>query len=390
MAATLHHFEVACVDAGSRAKEFCKRFGFQLFAVNFNDPEVPQYAARSEDSIFVFSQRPEDCMVSGDTIFDCALEVRNVEGLFKRTIAAGATVIEEPTQLKDENGSITMAVIGTPIGDVVHTLINRENYKGIFMPGFTEPNDQDLIGFPNQPRFRTTHIDHLTYVVESGTSPKIIKFYQEAFGCDRFRLNLNEDDETGMPINFGALEMRLMAAQYWKCAESGVRLEKPSGCSKKAVTFVLAEAIWGDGTAARNQIATFLEHHGGPGIQHIALYTEDIVDTVRAMKLTGCVFPVIPVEYYTSVGKDEEIKRAGKCLEDLKKLGILLDAEGEFSYDDSVQTEERYLMQAFTAPIFQKKTFFMEIITRAGATGFGAGNITALFKAMEIAHKEYK
>ncbi|XP_077994775.1 4-hydroxyphenylpyruvate dioxygenase-like protein [Glandiceps talaboti] len=391
MAATLHHFEVACVDASARAKQFCKQFRFYLFAVNFNDPDVPQYACRSKDSVFVFSQRPEDCVISGDTVFDCALEVRNVDGVFKRAVANGATEIEAPALLKDGNGTIKMAVIGTPVGDVVHTLINSDNYNGVFLPGFNKPTNQLMEEFPTDASHAiTTHIDHVTYVVESGTSPKVIKFYQDAFGCDRFKLNLNEDEETGMPVNFGNVEMRLMAAQYWRCAESGVRLDKPKGSTKQTVTFVLAEALWGEGEAARNQIATYLEHHGGPGVQHIALHTENIIDTVRTLKLSGCTFPVMPVEYYTSVGKADEINRVGECLDEMKKLGILLDAEGEFSYDDDQQTEERYLMQSFSAPVFQKKTLFMEIITRAGATGFGAGNITALWRAMEVAHKSYK
>jgi len=319
------------------------------------------------------------------------LEVRNVDGVFKRAVAAGSTEIEAPALLKDDNGSIKMAVIGTPVGDIVHTLINSEDYNGVFLPGFTEPTNEIVASFPKlAQKDITSHIDHITYVVESGMSPKVIKFYQDAFGCDRFKLNLNEDEDTGMPVSFGAVEMRLMAAQYWKCAESGVRLEKPKGSTKKTVTFVLAEALWGDGEAGRNQIATYLEHHGGPGVQHIALHTDNIIDTVRTMKLSGCTFPVIPVEYYTSVGKADEINRVGECLEDMKKLGVLLDAEGEFSYDDNLHIEERYLMQAFSAPVFQKKTLFMEIITRAGATGFGAGNITALWKAMEVAHKSYQ
>ncbi|XP_006820961.1 4-hydroxyphenylpyruvate dioxygenase-like protein [Saccoglossus kowalevskii] len=389
MSASIDHFEVACVNALSRSKAFCTQFGFSLFAVNL-DGAVMQYACKAGESIFVFSQRPEDCVLSGDTVFDCALSVDKVAAVFNRALKAGATNIKKPMELHDENGngSVTMAIIGSPIGNVVHTLINRENYKGIFLPGFTPPDITTLAQFPASTyKIKTTHIDHVTYVVERGTSPKMIEFYGNALGCERFRVNLNEDDETGMPVNVGSVEMRLMAAEYWRCAESGVRIHNLDS-DKQSVTFVMVEAIWGKETGSGNQIATYLENHGGPGIQHIALHTNNIVESTRAMRQAGCVFPHIPQGYYTKIGKSDEIERVGECLEELKKLGILLDAEGEFSYDGEIKTKDRYLMQAFTAPIFQKNTFFMEVISRFGACGFGAGNITALWDAMEAVHQE--
>lgn len=188
------------------------------------------------------------------------------------------------------------------------------------------------------------------------------------------------------------LGMRLKACEYWKCAETGLAIgEKASGNIK----FVIAEALPNQGP---NQVDLFVSNHGGPGIQHVALHTGDIVGAVSSLQGNGVQFSEVPYTYYTEVGKLMEIVALSMDVNQFKKTGILVDMEQE-EYGQEVngdatrgscsdQKSVKYLMQKFTKPLFEKDTFFLEVIQRVGATGFGAGNITALWRSVQAYLRE--
>ncbi|XP_065581773.1 4-hydroxyphenylpyruvate dioxygenase-like protein isoform X3 [Artemia franciscana] len=177
--------------------------------------------------------------------------------------------------------------------------------------------------------------------------------------------------------------MKLKVMDYWKCAEVGLRT---SGSRK--ISIVLAESLPGQ---ANSHIRIFLDEHGGPGIQHIGLHTKSIVPCVSRLHENGVQFWKPPEAYYSSVGKLDEIIACGEDLAKFKQLGILIDCEADASDPQTLPTnapkDDRYLLQIFTLPVFDEDTFFLEVIQRKGATGFGAGNVTALARSIEESSK---
>ncbi|KAK3755855.1 hypothetical protein QZH41_014319, partial [Actinostola sp. cb2023] len=194
-----------------------------------------------------------------------------------------------------------------------------------------------------------------------------------------FQVNAEERDDgftIASLVNGAFVGMKLSAMQYWKCSEFGIEIN--ANDSRNNVKFVLAEPLHGQ--VGPNQIQTFLNEHGGPGVQHIGLHSADMVSAVQRLKHDGVQFITPPDTYYTQPSKIEEIFSAGYVVEGLQNQGILLDAE---SFSSEGDNKTKYLMQVFTKPIFEENTFFMEIIQRFGATGFGSGNITALWRALD-------
>jgi len=181
----------------------------------------------------------------------------------------------------------------------------------------------------------------------------------------------------GLKIETDDLGMRLKALEYWRCSEKGLF---PSLAKKEFPLLVIAEPL--PGIDARNQIDVFLSEHGGPGIQHLGLNTTDICRSKEEMSSKGVDFIVPPHLYYQGFGKLDDIIKAGEDPARLQQHGILIDYE-DFDGKNVPGFGSGYLMQVFTKPLFEKDTFFLELIERRGARGFGAGNITALFKAVQ-------
>lgn len=304
-----------------------------------------------------------------NTVCNVALRVKDVKACVQRVCKAGGIVLKPLHTLSDCNGTVDIAVIKSCVGNVIHTIIDDRNYTGLFLPGFEcVDSPQCYNGKP-----LVTHIDHVTFACSTGSSEYVLHWYENNFGMNRFFINSNEDKDEGFVINNADVGVRLKAFEYWKCAETGLYSEG----SENSVKFVIAEALADQGP---NQLSTFLEEHKGDGIQHIGLHTEDMVDTVSTLKQQGVNFVEPPYTYYTQVGKLKEIEEINEDVEILKLCGILVD--NEENTDDS-SSEKRYLMQKFTQPIFGEKTFFLEIIQRFGARGFGAGNITALWRSLQ-------
>ena len=268
-----------------------------------------------------------------------ALWVDDARLAYEETIKRGATSFLEPTVIKDKDGEIVKSGIHT-YGDTIHLFIERKNYTGVFMPGYaawkSEYNPSDK-GFK--------YIDHMVGNVELGGMNKWAKFYEEVMGF----ANLITFDDKDISTNYTALMSKVMT----------------NGNGR--IKFPINEPAHG---LKKSQIEEYLDFYNGPGCQHIAIATDNIVESVREMRKSGVEFLHVPGEYYDTVKN-----RVGEIEEELsilKELGIMVDRD-----------EDGYLLQIFTKPVEDRPTLFFEIIQRKGANSFGKGNFKALFESIE-------
>lgn len=275
----------------------------------------------------------------GDGVKVLALWVDNVDEAYQKAIERGAESAFEPIKLEDENGIIRLAAIKT-YGDTIHTLVERSEYKGVFMPGYQPKKNEykaTSLGFK--------YVDHCVGNVELGDMNKWVKFYEDVLG---FKLLVTFDDKD-ISTDYTALMSKVVSN------------------GNGYIKFPINEPAEGK---KKSQIEEYLDFYRGAGVQHIALATDDIVHTVESLRNNGVEFLYVPDNYYDTV-----LERVGEIkedLEDLKRMNILVDRD-----------EEGYLLQIFTKPIQDRPTVFFEIIERHGARSFGKGNFKALFEAIE-------
>ncbi|XP_060065559.1 4-hydroxyphenylpyruvate dioxygenase-like protein [Ylistrum balloti] len=431
----VHHIEILTRDGEAVTREFVSKYNFVLFAKR-SCSLANQWVLKSRNVIFVVTQSKllnhasqnnkktcdfistDDFYVVSteleykgtqtkengsskiydeiDTVNNVALKVKNVGSCLQRLKACGATILKKETKIVDNFGEVDLAIVKSCVGNVIHTLLNCDKYKGAFLPYFdTVPTkDVHLIEKAESETVNLTHFDHVTFACEVGTSSAVLQWYEDCLGLTRFFMNSDEDADDGFVINTTDIGLRLKAMEYWHCAEIGITAPQQSK-DGNGIKFVIAEALPDQGP---NQVATFLTEHGGPGIQHIGLHTPDIVTTVSCLMTSGVEFAEPPYTYYTEVGKLEDIKQIGQCVAILETNGILVDMEVDRETDseeipsethsqDQTETDghssKKYLMQKFTKPLFDRNTFFLEVIHRCGATGFGSGNITALWRSVQ-------
>ena len=275
----------------------------------------------------------------GDGVKTLALWVNNAAESYKIALDRGAESAFEPTSLSDNNGTIKMAGIKT-YGNTVHALVERSNYDGAFMPGFearTSTYPVDDIGLK--------YVDHCVGNVELGDMNKWVKFYQDVLG---FKLLITFDDKD-ISTKYTALMSKVVSN------------------GNGYIKFPINEPAQG---LKKSQIEEYLDFYKGAGVQHIAVATDNIIETVSKLRSKGVDFLYVPEVYYDTV-----LDRVGEIeedIEELKKLNILIDRD-----------EEGYLLQIFTKPVQDRPTVFYEIIQRNGAQSFGKGNFKALFEAIE-------
>ncbi|MBC7461399.1 MAG: 4-hydroxyphenylpyruvate dioxygenase [Thermoleophilia bacterium] len=275
----------------------------------------------------------------GDGVRDLAISVPDARAAYEHAISKGAVGFREPETIHDESGAVTIAAIRT-YGDTIHSLVERGSYAGAFLPGFEAlpiAPDTDFAGVGIK------DIDHC--VGNTADMNPWVKFYGDVMGFTELNQFTDEDINT----EYSALMSKVVS----------------SGDGK--VKFPINEPAE---AARKSQIEEYLDYYGGPGVQHIALETDDIIATVQALKDRGVPFLGRPGTYY-----EEAVKRIGPIdenWEDLQRLGILVDKD-----------EEGYLLQIFTGNVQDRPTVFFEIIQRKGAKGFGDGNFKALFEAIE-------
>ena len=275
----------------------------------------------------------------GDGVKDIALWVDDARTSFKLAVERGAQAAYEPRALSDENGEVVIAGIKT-YGETIHSLVERKNYKGVFMPGFVPfagRGDAEGVGLK--------YIDHCVGNVELGAMNKWVKYYADILG---FKQLISFDDKT-ISTEYSALMSKVVA----------------NGNGR--IKFPLNEPAKGK---KKSQIDEYLEFYQGPGCQHIAIATDNIVETVTKLRDNGVEFLRVPGTYYETV--EERVGHIDEDLKKLSELGILVDRD-----------EEGYLLQIFSKPMEDRPTLFYEIIQRKGAKSFGAGNFKALFEALE-------
>jgi len=283
----------------------------------------------------------EHIRLHGDGVKDIALQVQDTEHAYREATARGARGVQEPIVLKDDYGVVRRSAIAT-YGDTIHSLIERTDYAGPFMPGFV-PLNGDEFG-PVRPAGLAA-IDHIVGNVELGKMDEWVHFYERTMG---FTEMIHFSDEA-ISTEYSALMSKVM--------------QNGSG----RIKFPINEPAQGK---KKSQIEEYLDYYRGPGVQHIALITADIIGTVENLKSRGIAFLSTPASYYESIWD-----RVGTIQEDVQKvaeLNLLADRD-----------DEGYLLQIFSKPIVERPTVFIEVIERRGARGFGEGNFKALFEAIE-------
>ena len=275
----------------------------------------------------------------GDGVKVLALKVEDATDAWKQTTSRGGKSYMEPSVLKDDNGEVVISGIHT-YGETVHLFIERKNYSGVFMPGFKSwesnynPTDTGLL-----------YVDHCVGNVGWNQMNPWVKFYEEVMG---FR-NILSFDDNDISTEYSALMSKVMSN------------------GNGYVKFPINEPAEGK---KKSQVEEYLDFYNGEGVQHVAIATADIIETVTELQRRGIEFLKIPASYYADV-----LDRVGKIDEDLaplQELGILIDKD-----------DEGYLLQIFSKPLEDRPTLFFEIIQRKGAKSFGKGNFKALFEALE-------
>jgi 4-hydroxyphenylpyruvate dioxygenase len=279
----------------------------------------------------------------GDGVQDIAFEVDDVTRAFEETVRRGAVAVTPPTLLEDDKGVYEFATIRA-YGDTTHSFVNRDRYRGVFVPGF-KPLDPDRYSPGTFHPVGLKAIDHIVGNVEEGKMDEWVHFYEKVLGFSQ----LIHFDDKDISTDYSALMSKVVQ----------------NGTGR--IKFPINEPARG---RRRSQIEEYLQFYGGPGVQHIAMATGNIIDTVRAMRHNDVSFLRVPDAYYDML--PERIGHIKESLDELAELGILVDRD-----------DEGYLLQIFTKPVADRPTLFFEIIERHGSRSFGKGNFKALFEAIE-------
>ena len=275
----------------------------------------------------------------GDGVRAIALWVDDARQSWLETTNRGACSIQEPTDFSDDHGRVTTSSIAA-YGDTVHTFVERTNYTGAFFPGYHAVK-HDHISRP----VGLLHIDHIVGNVGWNSMNHWVDFYRDVMGFGLYQ----HFDDNDISTEYSALMSKVMAN------------------GNGYVKFPINEPAEG---RRKSQIEEYLDFYGGPGVQHMALATNDILATVAAMKQQGVDFLTVPHSYYTEL--QHRIGKIDEPIHELEKLGILVDRDNE-----------GYMLQIFTKPVEDRPTVFYEIIQRKGSRSFGKGNFKALFEAIE-------
>jgi 4-hydroxyphenylpyruvate dioxygenase len=280
----------------------------------------------------------------GDGVRDVALWVDDARHSWRETTKRGARSVREPFELKDEHGIVRMATIAA-YGDTVHTFVDRSQYTGPFLPGYRAV-EHDPLARP----VGLLHIDHMVGNVGWNEMDRWVNYYGDIMGFSLYQ----HFDDNDISTEYSALMSKVMA----------------NGNGR--VKFPINEPAEG---RRKSQIEEYLEYYHGPGIQHLALATNDIIATVTQLQEHGIEFLKVPHAYYTEL--QTRMGKIDEPVDELERLGILVDRD-----------DEGYMLQIFTRPVEDRPTLFYEIIQRKGSRSFGKGNFKALFEAIEREQQE--
>ncbi len=337
-------------NAKQAAHYYISAFGFQPLAYAGPETgmkEIASYAVRQNKLTIVLTtplrsgnEMADHIYKHGDGVKVLALKVDDAKSAFTETTIRGARPFKEATVLSDADGEVIISGIHT-YGDTVHLFVERKNYKGVFLPGYRAWSN---------PYFKVEetglqYVDHCVGNVGWNQMNPWVQFYENVMG---FR-NILTFDDNDISTEYSALMSKVMSN------------------GNGYVKFPINEPAEGK---KKSQVEEYLDYYNGEGVQHVAMATNNIVETVMALRSRGVEFLQVPTSYY-----DDLLDRVGHIdedLEPLKELGILVDRD-----------EEGYLLQIFTKPVEDRPTLFFEIIQRKGAQSFGKGNFKALFEAIE-------
>lgn len=343
------HIEFYVGNAKQAAYYYRTAFGFSLVA--YAGPETgvrdrASYVLQQGKIRFVLTtpiqpNNPiaEHIALHGDGVKVLGLWVDDAAAAWKATTDRGGISVYEPTTIQDEFGTVVTASIQT-YGETIHTFVERKNYNGAFMPGYVAMND----GYETKD-VGLLYVDHCVGNVELGRMNEWVKYYEDVMG---FKLLITFDD-TDISTEYSALMSKVVS--------NGTGYVK----------FPINEPAEGK---RKSQIDEYLEFYHGAGVQHIAIATHNILQTVSELRNRGVQFLRVPDEYYNDL--IERVGNIDESIDALRALNILVDRD-----------DEGYLLQIFTKPVEDRPTVFFEIIQRKGATSFGKGNFKALFEAIE-------
>ncbi|TNC39070.1 4-hydroxyphenylpyruvate dioxygenase [Mumia zhuanghuii] len=342
-------------NAAQAAHFFQSAYGMDLVA--YSGPETGNrdhaaYVLRSGGVRFVLkgAVAPDSALVAhhsahGDGIVDIALEVPDVDRCISHAREQGAVVLEEPHDVTDEHGTVRTAAIAT-YGDTRHTLVDRSRYDGPYLPGYVA-RTSTYRKRDGAPKRIFQALDHVVGNVELGRMDEWVDFYHRVMGFTNMAEFIGDDIAT----DYSALMSKVVAS------------------GNHRVKFPLNEPAMGK---KKSQIDEYLEFYAGPGAQHLALATNDILRAVDVLRAEGIEFLATPDSYYTDPELRARIGEVRVPIEELQARGILVDRD-----------EDGYLLQIFTKPVGDRPTVFFELIERHGSLGFGKGNFKALFEAIE-------
>lgn len=342
----IDHLEFFVGNAKQSAFFYSKCFGFQNTAyrgLETGERKTTSYVMEQGDICFVLSSAmsadhpiAQSVAKHGDTIAVVAMEVLDVAAAYQYAVERGAIGAIPPTEQDDSYGTFRYAAIRT-FGDVLIKFIERTHYSNHFAPGF-------VVRSSAHSGAGLTRIDHVVGNVERGAMDTWTQFFVKALGFD---MRMHFDDQT-ISTEYSALMSKVLQ----NGGKTIVNINEPADGLRKS------------------QIDEYLEAHYGPGIQHIGLATDNIVETVLYLRQAGVEFLPIPSTYYENL--EDWVHEINIPIAQLAELGILIDRD-----------EEGYLLQLFTKPVGDRPTLFFEIIERHGSRGFGAGNFKSLFVALE-------
>ena len=345
-----HHVEYFAGNAKQAVHYYRSAFGFEPYAYCGPETGVREkvsYVLKKNHQFFVFttplnSDHPGSNWLKkhGDGIYDIAFSVDCDKTAFDSCLSRGAEGVQEPTVEKDNTGEYGKSSIKT-YGDTIHSFIYDSNYSGLWAPGFSTLK---LPAITNEDTNLIT-IDHIVGNVEEGKMNEWQEFYERVFGFTTFV----RFDETDISTQYSSLKSIVVRSKNWKVK---LPINEPAKGIKKS------------------QIEEYLDFNEGAGVQHLAILTGDIIQSISALRANGVDFLDVPDTYYDDLEK--RVSPIDEDIDVLKKLKILVDRD-----------EEGYLLQLFTKPLEDRPTLFIEIIQRKGSRGFGQGNFQALFESIE-------
>ncbi len=344
---SIHHVEFWVGNARQAAYFYRQAFGFSQIAyagLETGQRDRTSYAlAQGKARLLLSSPLDSDGAIAehttrhGDAVRDIAFLVDDADRAFEEAVRRGAQPAMEPRDLSDQCGAVRQAAIHT-YGDTIHSFISYKDYRGPFLPGFATRE------VPGQP-VGILRVDHIVGNVELGKMNEWAEWYSRVLGFRRF---ISFDDKD-ISTEYSALMSIVMSDDSF------------------SIKFPINEPAEG---RKKSQIQEYLDFHHGPGVQHIALLTSDIIETVSSLRRNGVEFLHAPDTYYEEL--PARVGKVKQSTETLRALGILVDRD-----------EDGYLLQIFTQPVEDRPTLFFELIEREGSRGFGKGNFKALFESIE-------